>query len=199
MIGDPTGTGSGGNSFWGEPFKDEFNQHLTHSGRGIVSMANSGPSTNKSSFFITYRSAKHLDKKHTVFGKVVGGIECLDKMEKIETDAKDRPKSTITIEKVVVYVDPFKEIDDIIQAERDKAIQASSATESKAKGKDAADVAPKQFRKGVGSFIDLSTLSSQTEITNESDQRRPSSSSSIALQEKKSKKKVSSLGNFSSW
>lgn len=64
--GDPTATGSGGNSCWGKPFEDELNQHLSHEGRGILSMANSGPNSNKSQFFITFRSCKHLDRKHSV-------------------------------------------------------------------------------------------------------------------------------------
>lgn len=72
--GDPTGTGSGGGSIWGPPFPDDFHQHLSHDTRGVLSMANSGPNTNKSQFFITFRPCKHLDKKHTIFGRVVGGM-----------------------------------------------------------------------------------------------------------------------------
>lgn len=72
--GDPTGTGLGGESIYGHSFPDDFQQHLSHDSRGILSMANSGPNTNKSQFFITFRPCKHLDKKHTIFGRVVGGI-----------------------------------------------------------------------------------------------------------------------------
>ncbi|XP_069789773.1 RING-type E3 ubiquitin-protein ligase PPIL2 isoform X3 [Narcine bancroftii] len=68
--GDPSGTGTGGESYWGKPFKDEFKPNLSHAGRGILSMANSGPNTNKSQFFITFRSCVYLDKKHTVFGRL---------------------------------------------------------------------------------------------------------------------------------
>ena len=75
-------------------------------------MANSGPDTNKSQFYITYRSAKHLDNKHTVFGKLVGGMETLDAIERIGTDNKDAPVEEIKIEKVSVFVDPFQEVEE---------------------------------------------------------------------------------------
>uniref|UniRef100_A0AAR2LY12 RING-type E3 ubiquitin-protein ligase PPIL2 n=1 Tax=Pygocentrus nattereri TaxID=42514 RepID=A0AAR2LY12_PYGNA len=91
--GDPTGTGTGGESYWGKPFKDEFKPNLSHTGRGVLSMANSGPNTNKSQFFITFRSCTYLDRKHTVFGRVVGGFETLTAMENVESDPKtDKPK-----------------------------------------------------------------------------------------------------------
>lgn len=80
--GDPTGTGTGGESIWGKPFKDEVNSKLLHSGRGVVSMANSGPHANDSQFFILYKSASHLIFKHTVFVGVVGGFTTLAAMEK---------------------------------------------------------------------------------------------------------------------
>uniref|UniRef100_A0A2P2KED0 Cyclophilin-10 n=1 Tax=Rhizophora mucronata TaxID=61149 RepID=A0A2P2KED0_RHIMU len=89
--GDPTGTGRGGESVWGKPFKDEPNSKLLHSGRGVVSMANSGPHTNGSQFFILYKSANHLNFKHTVFGGVVGGLTTLAAMEKVPVDDNDRP------------------------------------------------------------------------------------------------------------
>lgn len=89
--GDPTSTGRGGESIWGKPFKDELDSRLLHSGRGVVSMANSGPHTNGSQFFILYKSANHLNFKHTVFGGVVGGLTTLSTMEKVPVDDNDRP------------------------------------------------------------------------------------------------------------
>ncbi|KAG9440517.1 hypothetical protein H6P81_020682 [Aristolochia fimbriata] len=110
--GDPTGTGRGGESIWGKPFKDEFNSKLVHSGRGVVSMANSGPHTNGSQFFILYKSANHLNFKHTVFGTVVGGMTTLTAMEKVPIDDDDRPLEEIKITSVTVFVNPYSEMDE---------------------------------------------------------------------------------------
>ncbi|KAK4749439.1 hypothetical protein SAY87_026888 [Trapa incisa] len=110
--GDPTGTGRGGQSIWGKPFKDELNSKLLHSGRGVVSMANSGPHTNGSQFFILYKSAIHLNFKHTVFGGVVGGLTTLSAMEKVPVDDDDRPLEEIKIINVTVFVNPYNEPDE---------------------------------------------------------------------------------------
>ncbi|XP_010272657.1 PREDICTED: peptidyl-prolyl cis-trans isomerase CYP65 isoform X2 [Nelumbo nucifera] len=118
--GDPTGTGRGGESIWGKPFKDELNSKLLHSGRGIVSMANSGPHTNGSQFFILYKSANHLNFKHTVFGVVVGGLTTLTAMEKVPVDDNDRPLEEIKINSVTVFVNPYTESDDEEEKEKGK-------------------------------------------------------------------------------
>ena len=189
-IGDPTGTGTGGNSIWGHAFDDEISQHLSHEGRGVLSMANSGPNTNKSQFFITFRSCKHLDKKHTIFGKLVGGFDTLDKMEKVETDAKDRPKDPILIKKVVVYVDPFKEMDEFIESERQKERGGSSSKSGESGEKSSL----KPFRSGVGSFIDLEKVSSSSISSSDG-----TSSSSPVISKKKNKAHAGSFGDFSNW
>ncbi|KAL2044125.1 hypothetical protein ABVK25_012456 [Lepraria finkii] len=92
----------GGTSIWGEYFEDEIKvPALRHSGRGMVSMANKGPTTNGSQFFMTLKDAPHLDGKNTVFGRVIHGAQeggTLEKMEAVEVDKKYRPKS----EKVVL-------------------------------------------------------------------------------------------------
>ncbi|KAG8073894.1 hypothetical protein GUJ93_ZPchr0006g44324 [Zizania palustris] len=118
--GDPTGTGSGGESIWGKPFKDELNSKLVHSGRGVVSMANSGPHTNGSQFFILYKSAPHLNFKHTVFGMVVGGLTSLSAMEKVPVDDDDRPLEEIKLLKVSVFVNPYTEPDEEEENEKEK-------------------------------------------------------------------------------
>ncbi|KAK6350188.1 Peptidyl-prolyl cis-trans isomerase cyp8, variant 2 [Orbilia brochopaga] len=107
--GDPTGTGRGGSSFWGKNFEDELQGPYTHDSRGVLSMANKGKNTNSSQFYILYRAQAHLDRKHTVFGKVVGGLDVLERMETAPTDSDDRPIKEIKIEEVVVFVDPFEE------------------------------------------------------------------------------------------
>ncbi|EKD20436.1 uncharacterized protein L3040_004276 [Drepanopeziza brunnea f. sp. 'multigermtubi'] len=107
--GDPTGTGKGGTSIWGKNFMDEFDGPLTHDARGVMSMANKGKNTNSSQFFITYKPAKHLDRKHTIFGRVVGGMDVLTKLENVPGDDGNRPLEDIVMENVVVFVDPFEE------------------------------------------------------------------------------------------
>ncbi|CAN8097272.1 unnamed protein product [Discula destructiva] len=132
--GDPTGTGKGGQSIWGKNFQDEFDGPLTHSQRGMVSMANKGKNTNSSQFFITYKPAKHLDRKHTIFGQVVDGLDVLDKMEATPVDEGSRPLREIVIKEIVVFLDPFaeflKEKDQLERAEAEKAeIQRQGGTD----------------------------------------------------------------------
>lgn len=110
--GDPTGTGTGGESAFSRvPFKDEFDTRLTHAARGTLSMANSGPNTNGSQFFITFKECKHLDLKHAVFGRVVGGLAVLDKIEQTGSDKRDRPLEDIEITQAIVFSDPIDEAD----------------------------------------------------------------------------------------
>lgn len=126
--GDPTGTGRGGESAWGGTFKDEFHAKLTHDGRGVLSMANAGPNTNGSQFFIMFKSAPHLDRKHSVFGRVVGGLPVLRDMELQPTDKDDRPVQSIRIEEVEVFQSPFDEYD--ADADARTAREAREATQS---------------------------------------------------------------------
>jgi peptidyl-prolyl cis-trans isomerase B (cyclophilin B) len=97
--GDPEGTGTGGPGY---TFEDEFNQHKVE--RGALAMANAGPNTNGSQFFVvTTEAAPWLDGKHTVFGKVTAGMEAVDAIEGVDTDAQDRPAEPVVIERVEVH------------------------------------------------------------------------------------------------
>ena len=97
--GDPTGTGRGGSSIFGAKFEDEFVSSLKHESKGTLSMANAGPNTNGSQFFITLGPTPHLNGKHTVFGKVVEGMDVVDKLGSVRTGAQDRPVSEVKIER----------------------------------------------------------------------------------------------------
>ena len=107
--GDPTGTGTGGESIWKESFKDEFDNRILHSQRGMLSMANSGCDTNNSQFFIIFQPTKHLDLKHTVFGKVVGGLAVLDRIEAVGNNKKEQPLAEIKILNTIVFTNPIDE------------------------------------------------------------------------------------------
>jgi len=91
--GDPTGTGAGGTSIWGKPFEDEVTPAVKFESAGILAMANSGPNTNGSQFFITCAKTPWLNMRHTIFGEVVAGLEVVQKIENTPVDADDRPVS----------------------------------------------------------------------------------------------------------
>jgi peptidyl-prolyl cis-trans isomerase B (cyclophilin B) len=127
--GDPEGSGAGGESIWGEPFEDEFSKELLNI-RGALSMANAGPGTNGSQFFIVQNSSvdpsleeqmvkagfgkkaietymerggtPHLDNKHTVFGQVIEGMDVVDEIASVETGANDKPAEDVVIEKIEI-------------------------------------------------------------------------------------------------
>ncbi len=89
--GDPTGSGCGGNSIWGHPFEDEFDANVGFDKQGLLAMANAGPSTNGSQFFITTVPTPWLHMHHTIFGEVAEGYEVVKKIENCETGFMDRP------------------------------------------------------------------------------------------------------------
>ncbi|KAG4305130.1 hypothetical protein PORY_001300 [Pneumocystis oryctolagi] len=100
--GDPTGTGRGGSSIYGDNFEDEIHPGLKHTGAGVISMANSGPGTNGSQFFITLNATPWLDGKHTIFGRVKQGMRVVQRMGLVKTDSNDRPEEDIKIRKAIV-------------------------------------------------------------------------------------------------
>ncbi|KAJ8062787.1 hypothetical protein OCU04_008044 [Sclerotinia nivalis] len=98
-----------GTSIWQTPFANEILPTLCHNARGIVSMANKGPCTNGSQFFILFAPAPHLDGQNTVFGHVIGeeGMRVLGEMERLEVDGKNRPLEKVVIERVTVHANPL--------------------------------------------------------------------------------------------
>jgi cyclophilin family peptidyl-prolyl cis-trans isomerase len=101
--GDPTGTGRGGESIYGGPFEDEFVKTLRHTGPGILSMANRGPNTNTSQFFVTLAATPWLDQKHTIFGKVIGGMDVVEAIGKVKVSKPgDKPLTDVAMKKVTI-------------------------------------------------------------------------------------------------
>ncbi|XP_058165284.1 spliceosome-associated protein CWC27 homolog [Dasypus novemcinctus] len=113
--GDPTGTGTGGESIYGAPFKDEFHSRLRFNRRGLVAMANAGPHDNGSQFFFTLGRADELNNKHTIFGKVTGDtVYNMLRLTEVDIDGEERPRNPHKIKSCEVLFNPF---DDIIPRE----------------------------------------------------------------------------------
>jgi len=189
--GDPEGTGTGGASFWGPPFKDELKPNLTHTGRGVLSMANNGPNTNKSQFFITFRSCRHLDGKHAVFGKIVGGLKTLDAMEAVAVDKKDKPKKEILLQTCDVFADPYEEADEQLKKEREDEEERQKEEErnKKLKLKKNVNAGPKVFKSGIGKYINSNAIKRSS----------TASEDSVVSEAKKKDTKSYKFGDFSAW
>ncbi|CAI4224153.1 unnamed protein product [Auanema sp. JU1783] len=186
--GDPTGEGTGGESIWKKPFADEFVSGLSHDARGVLSMANKGTNTNQSQFFITFRPCKYLDKKHTIFGRVVGGQETLTSIERVPTeDSKDRPLEPVQFMRAEVFVDPFQEAEEEVQKERADILNKDKNGEQQ-KEKDKV-VKPKTFSSGIGKYINPQNKRVSSAV----------SASGGESEIKKQKFAKSSLNDFSKW
>ncbi|KAI9293942.1 cyclophilin-like protein [Neoconidiobolus thromboides FSU 785] len=192
--GDPSGTGKGGESYWKEDFEDELKNKLSHDSRGILAMANKGKNTNNSQFYITFRACSHLDGKHTIFGKVVGGKPVLDALERIETDQKDKPRHKITIEKIKVFVNPFDEHQKNEQ-EREKMEQERQQIVQKKKEDDSTTVfgtkltgskSIKESTKHIGKYLNKESITAQIKQENKNNTKATMTST----------KKSGNYGNF---
>lgn len=101
--GDPTGTGRGGESIWGEPFEDEIVDTLKFDKPGLLAMANAGPNTNGSQFFITTVPTPWLNGHHTIFGKVINGMEVVNSIGKVQTSKPfDKPVKDVVINSITI-------------------------------------------------------------------------------------------------
>ena len=168
---------------------------LMIAGPGILSMANAGPNTNRRQFFLTFKDCQYLNKKHSVFGVVVEGLELLKELEKIPTDKKDKPLNTVTILDTVVVENPVQET----EAAEMKRIQARAEAREGAKGKNSEK--PKQLAQKQSPAVSKSQIgrylpkvpAAASESANEEKMAIPAPAKPVA---KKSKPK---FGNFSGW
>jgi peptidyl-prolyl cis-trans isomerase-like 1 len=133
QCGDPTGTGRGGVSIYGGKFEDEITRNLKHTGAGVVSMANAGPNTNGSQFFVTLKPTPFLDGKHTIFGRIYSGMSVIQRIGMVATDADDRPMKPITIFKATPFrgpppppVDTQSQQNQISEGQQSPALQIKS-------------------------------------------------------------------------
>lgn len=202
--GDPTGTGKGGSSIFGPTFEDEFNPKLKHEGRGQLAMANSGKNTNGSQFYILFKSAHHLDFKHTVFGRVVGGFDVLTSMEKVECDDDDRPREEIKITGMSVFVNPYKDMLEEEKKEEERknkvsGVDKGSGVTSRSVGEFGAWVNGGSVEGGsVGKYLKTSTTAAAATAGGGGDSKGDKSGGSMEAPAAK-KAKTAQLANFDGW
>ncbi|KAL0951346.1 hypothetical protein HGRIS_008050 [Hohenbuehelia grisea] len=203
QTGDPTGTGAGGESYWGTPFRDEHDLKgaAKHDSRGILAMANKGANTNGSQFYLTFKAAAHLDKKHTVFGKLVGGEDVLDTLEKLpRKEGTERPLKPVRITEVIIYQDPFDDYKKRLAKKLARKAEAERGGDKPAEKKQGDDInwfgvkvgestpAPGAAGGGVGKYLNLAGTKRTLETT------RPAP----AADDSKKKRKIG-FGEFDGW
>jgi len=100
--GDPTGSGRGGQSIWGKSFEDEVNTGLVFDSPGVLAMANAGPNTNGSQFFITVAPTPWLNGHHTIFGKIISGMDVVNSISTVQRNAQDKPLKDVVIQDIKI-------------------------------------------------------------------------------------------------
>jgi peptidyl-prolyl cis-trans isomerase SDCCAG10 len=147
QSGDPTGTGQGGESIWGRPFKDEPHGRIKFNHRGQLACANEQkPDSNHSQFFMTFAGCEWLDRKHTIFGKVTGNtIFNLLRMNDVEVDSADRPIDDIRIDSVEVLMNPF---DDVVKQLRNSNSTLTNDNDKNSQRKGTKDLKLLSFEDG---------------------------------------------------
>ncbi|KAJ3286060.1 Peptidyl-prolyl cis-trans isomerase cyp8 [Rhizoclosmatium sp. JEL0117] len=200
QTGDPTGTGRGGKSVYGHTFGDEF-KGLSHNERGILSMANRGKDTNSSQFFITYKQCKHLDGKHSIFGKITKGLEVLDKIEQVETDDGDKPKKPITMESIEILVDPFEKALNILKGTDPETLKKAEEAAARKAKKEANDrvFAPMSGGSEIGKYFKKSVDEESSDKKRGLEEGSSAAGNEYENAERPKKKAGSSKFDFSSW
>jgi peptidyl-prolyl cis-trans isomerase-like protein 2 len=202
--GDPTGTGRGGQSCWGKTFADETEGPLVHDARGVLSMANKGKDTNTSQFFILYRASPHLNRKHTIFGKVVEGLPTLDRLEKVPADEKGKPEAACRIESMAVLIDPFE---DFLKQRSEKEAEEARKEQLRLEGgaeDDRMTWTGKRVRSdgksdAAAAGSSIGKYLAQATVINDEEQSRQPPEEDMPPAAKKSKKIGGGFGDFSSW
>ncbi|KAI9461809.1 cyclophilin-like domain-containing protein [Boletus coccyginus] len=192
QTGDPAGTGAGGQSYWGTPFRDD---------RGIIAMANKGVGTNGSQWYITFGATPHLDNKHTVFGKLVGGEEVLDTLEKLpRKEGTERPAKPVRITEVVIHQDPFETYK--TRLAKKLARQAEANNERSKTSQKAPDDNINWFGVKVGATDEFSSNASSAGVGKYLGNKRPlaleGDDKALPAEESKKRKRLG-FGDFEGW
>ena len=176
-----------------------------------MSMANKGKNTNSSQFFITYKPTPHLDRKHTIFAKVVGGMDILDRMEKVPcADGTDRPAAEILIQDVVVFVDPFEEFKKKEKEEEEKKREQEEIKKKGGTDDDKTTWTGKRLRAdgkvdtsresgGVGKYLKAATQTAATKDGEEDEILEEAPLEEYYEEPVKKKAKKGGFGNFDNW